>query len=57
MCLPGPVYFGPRRIEITSVKHSCEIPSMNDDVPARDAEGQTSFYAEKSPVALCTTGS
>jgi hypothetical protein len=25
---------------------------MNDDVPARDAEGRTSFYAEKSAQSL-----
>jgi hypothetical protein len=29
--LPGPIYLGPtgRRIEITSVEYSCEMPSMN----------------------------
>ncbi len=25
---------------------------MNDDVPARDAEGRTSFYAEKTAQSL-----
>ncbi len=52
MRLQGPIYLGPRRIEITSVEHSCEMPSMNDDVPARDAEGQTSFYAKKTAQSL-----
>ena len=28
------------------------MPSMNDDVPARDAEGRTSFYAEKTAQSL-----
>ncbi len=50
--LPGPIYFGPRRIEISSFEHSCEMPSMNDDVPARTAEGGTSFYAGKSAKSL-----
>ncbi len=45
MRLPGPIYLGP-------VEHSCEMPSMNDDVPARDAEGRTSFYAEKTAQSL-----
>ncbi len=48
MRLPGPT----RRIEISSVEHSCEMPSMNNDVPARDAEGRTSFYAEKTAQPL-----
>jgi hypothetical protein len=42
--LLGPIYLGARWIEISSVERSCEMPSMNDDAPARDAEGQTSFY-------------
>ncbi len=28
------------------------MPSMNDDVPARDVEGLTSFYAEKTAQSL-----
>ncbi len=28
------------------------MPSMNDDVPARDAEGRTSFYAEETAQSL-----
>ncbi len=28
------------------------MPSMNDDVPARDAEGRTSFYVEKTAQSL-----
>ncbi len=28
------------------------MPSMNDDVPARDEEGQASFYAEKTAQSL-----
>jgi hypothetical protein len=28
------------------------MPRMNDDVPARDAEGRTSFYAEKTTQLL-----
>ncbi len=49
----GPIYFGPRRIERTSVEHSFEMQNMNDDVPARDVEGLTSFYAEKTAHSLC----
>ncbi len=48
----GSIYLGPRLIEMSSVEHSCEMPSMNDDVLARDAEGQTSFYAEKTAQSL-----
>jgi hypothetical protein len=36
----------------TSVEHSCEMPSRNDDVPSRDAEGRTSFNAEKTAQSL-----
>jgi hypothetical protein len=52
--LPGPIYLGARlpRIGSTYVEHSCEMPSMNDDVPARDAEGRTSIYAERSAQSL-----
>ncbi len=49
---PGPIYLGPSWIEIYSVEHYCETPSMNDDVPARDAEGRTSFYAETKVQSL-----
>ena len=28
------------------------MPSMNDEEPARDAEGRTSFYAEKTAQSL-----
>ncbi len=52
MCLPGPIYMGGRWIESTSVEHSCQMPSMNDDVLARDVEGWTSFYAEKTAQSL-----
>jgi hypothetical protein len=39
-------YLGPRQIDYTSVEHSCEISSMNGDVPARKAEGRArSLYA------------
>ncbi len=39
-------------IEISCIVRSCETPSMNDDVPARDAEGRTSFCAEKTAQSL-----
>jgi hypothetical protein len=39
-------------LKLTSVEHSCEMPSMNDDVPARDVEGRTLFYAEKTAQSL-----
>ncbi len=48
----GSYIFGPRRIEITSVEHSCEMPRMNVDVPARDAVGRISFHAEKTAQSL-----
>jgi hypothetical protein len=48
----GPIYLGPRRIKITSVELFCEMPSMNDDVPAHDAEGRPSFYAVKTAQSL-----
>ena len=44
--------WGPGGLKFTSVEHSCEMPSMNDDVPARDAEGRTSFYAENTVQSL-----
>ncbi len=44
--------WGPGGLKFTSDEHSCEKPSMNDDVPARDAEGLTSFYAEKTVQSL-----
>ncbi len=48
-----PYIFGaPGGSKFTSIEHSCEMPSMNDDVPALDAEGLTSFYAEKTAQSL-----
>ncbi len=49
---PGPIYLGPRRFKITSVEIFCEMPSMNDDVPAHDEEGRPSFYAVKTAQSL-----
>ncbi len=43
--------WGPDGLKFTSVEQSCEMPSMSDDVPARDAEGRT-FYAEKTAQSL-----
>ncbi len=37
---------------MSSVENSCEMQSVNDDVPARDAEGRTSFRAGKSAQSL-----
>jgi hypothetical protein len=52
----GSYMFGAQADSISSAEQSCEMPSMKDDVPARDAaEGRASLYAV-SPVALCTTG-
>jgi hypothetical protein len=40
--------WGPGGLKFTSVEHSFDMPYMNDDVPARDAEGRISFYAAQS---------
>jgi hypothetical protein len=36
-------------MEFTSDERSCEMQSMDSDVPARKAEGRTPFFAGKQP--------
>jgi hypothetical protein len=40
-----PIHLGPRQIEITAVEHFGEMQSMNDDVPAQDAEGHCRHHS------------